>query len=500
MEESWIPENSQVSGVIALMLIFLKTNNEQIAEKIKPTLPNIKSANIVSRPELYMYQVWAYNMILWDSIGDDMSFIFQDINRNIESNFSTDNLPVYYIIAGRVLAMGIKHSSSTDDMIRDVLLVLLDKFLPFYQYVGDGNIDFKLTITGINVVVNVILVSISMIMCGTGDILVFQRIRYLHEVITGKHSDLFKAVSKKTTNENDSNNDDNSFMNLVDADNSSHNVDEETNDINESDNAIDPTSDTEIFQDDENHYSKYMSTSMSLGFLFLGSGQYALKTSDLESTAYLIMSVLPNYMTPYNLQELKHFWSLSVEPRCLVVKNVQTDIPINNVSVEVTLKSKHRIGTSKKNLSTPCLLPDLMIIKGIKICSSDYYPLEINFNEAVTAVDYFKNGIVLYLQAKEKESYYDMENNVYKSSEGLQLALKSKMNSQVGRKLSLNKMTEARTISESLINKLDVTDLTMYELRNLANSIKNISNDSQKFNLEMICSDTNEQIISKLNF
>ncbi|EDO16379.1 hypothetical protein Kpol_1051p28 [Vanderwaltozyma polyspora DSM 70294] len=486
IESKWIPENSQIGTVLALMLIFLKTRHSHIAETIKPNLQFSSSKNIGCRPELYFYKEWAYHMIMWDTIGEDLLFVLRDISLQMPDTITTDKLPIYYIIGGRVMSMGIKYASTGDEQVRDSLLNLLDRLLPFYQYVGDAKLDFRLTIYGINILINVILVSVSMVMCGSGDLKTFQRIRYLHEVVTGKHSDLFKQTTKNSDRDADINEDLDSFNHSnedIDED-----PDESSSPIDET--IIDPANEDEKLNDDENHFSKYISTSLSLGFLFLGSGQYGLKTSDIESVAYLIISVLPTYMAPYHLSEIKHFWSLCVDPRCLVLKDVHTEEPINNIQLEVYVKQDKRNPVQKKQLVSPCLLPDLTKIGGIRIENPDYYPFEVQFSEDITATDYFKNGIVVYLQKREKENYYDEDQIFENNRPSVQQVLKGKIDLEK-RKIGIDSRLRGAIPSEALVEELGLKSLTMYEIDNDLAEIKVTNNESQRYNLEMVCSGSN---------
>lgn len=195
VENDWIPENSQIGAVIAIMFLFLKSNNFGISNMLKVDLKEILKANINTRPELLMYREWASNMILWEFIGDDLSFIMKDVDIGVKfSELNTDLLPIYYTMAGRILAMGIRFASTGNLKIRNILLSLVDKFLPLYQYPGKQNLDFRLTISVINVLTNVIVVSLSMVMCASGDLEVLRRVKYLHEVVSGPYSDLFQEI------------------------------------------------------------------------------------------------------------------------------------------------------------------------------------------------------------------------------------------------------------------------------------------------------------------
>ncbi|CAG8448961.1 13608_t:CDS:2, partial [Cetraspora pellucida] len=67
---------------------------------------------------------------------------------------------------------------------------------------------------------------------------------------------------------------------------------------------------------------------MSLGFLFLGRGNFTLSTSNKAITG-LVCALFPRYpIESYDnrahLQAFRHLWVLGVEPRCLVLRDIET--------------------------------------------------------------------------------------------------------------------------------------------------------------------------------
>ena len=495
IENDWIPENSQIGAVIAIMFLFLKSNNFEISNVLKVDLKKILKANISNRPELLMYREWASNMILWDFMGDDLSFIMKDVDIGGKfSELNTDLLPIYYTMAGRILAMGIRFASTGNLKIRNVLLSLVDKFLPFYQYPGKQNLDFRLTISVINVLTNVIIVSLSMVMCASGDLEVLRRVKYLHEVVSGPYSDLFQVipssknngsgVTHASSNTNRSGNSDHYER----IDETAASLDDERS-INGSD-ISDPTAFLEDKKDMDDHYGKFLSTNLALGFLFLGSGQYALNTSTLESIAFLSMSVLPIYATPHPLQELKHFWSMAVEPRCLVIKDIFTGDAVNNVPIELVVEEDIEKEEVIKEMSTPCLLPDFSKIKSISVKMHSYFPLEINFTKGYSASDFFSGGTIIYIQRKSESIFEDKAS--FRNVEDIHVALKRKATgSKDYSKLNL-KTEQGNAPSSQLVESLGIQDLTMVELDTILNTENNTAlTDSESYNLGLLCSDRN---------
>lgn len=485
-EPSWIPENSQIGSIIAIMLIFLKSHNDQIASKIRLSWHNF-SKNVYYKPEIFMYREWAYFMINWDHIESSLDFILHDIPPESITSLDSDSLPVYYTIAGRVLSIGIKYASANNFSIRTSILTLLDRLLPLYQFHKKlMSVEYRFVIKAISMLVNVCIVSVSMIMCATGDLEVLRRVKYLHEIVTGKHSDLFKrtaAVYKaKLNGEADEKIDEFGVpeQNIADSMDDLPNADAESVDLDR-DGFADPSSNDDKDVDRESHFGKYMCTNMALGFLFLGSGQYALRTSNLESIAYLILSILPTYSTPYPLQELKHFWSMAVEPRCLVIKDAITEKPINGVKLRLLVKSNERHKAKQMELITPCLLPDIRTIQELNIEINNYYPLYFKFNKNFMAKNLFKEGMVIYLQPKDKE------NIKIQTAKDIEVLLNKEV---------VENGNEADNIND-LVNKffadMNLNDTTMLEMQDVLSQQKDgiPTTSSDGYNLEMLCTDEN---------
>lgn len=493
VEEEWIPENSQASATVALLLIFLKTNNTFIANMIRP---NLKSATSNFRPDLFMFREWAYHMIVWSEIGNGLQFMLEGLEYHAEEGITTDNLPIYYTIAGRALAMGIRYASMGNIEMRDSLLLLVDRFLPFYQYPGDERLDFKLAIVGINVLVNVLIVSASMIMCGTGDLSVLRRIRYLREVVTGKHSDLFRANSSRTKSKNYRQNPNEAGMSLdeeeedIPDESASQGSADDSNEDNseESTNPGSPSSDQ---GDEENQYGKFIASNLSLGFLFLGSGQYALKTSNLESIAYLVITAIPSYVHKCPLQETKHFWSMAVEPRCLVIRDATTEELVDNVPFEVNFRVNDTFDETKF-MTAPCLLPDIRKITSLKVNSEGYYPIEIKFDNDLKAANFFKNGTVLHIQPKKNSTASGQaSSSSYENTSDIQRTLKMKVNALESDKVSTGRNSSIETLAHQLNSSINLNDTTMAELKTITRDTSLQESSIYSYDFDMLCSDAN---------
>ncbi|CAG8739019.1 20445_t:CDS:2, partial [Cetraspora pellucida] len=102
-------------------------------------------------------------------------------------------------------------------------------------------------------------------------------------------------------------------------------------------NQVDTSSSSTILHS----YGTHMVTSMSLGFLFLGRGNFTLLTSN-KAIAGLIYALFPRYLiesydSRAHLQAFRHLWVLGIEPRCLVLRDIETreacHIPVKKIII-----------------------------------------------------------------------------------------------------------------------------------------------------------------------
>lgn len=485
VEPGWIPEDSQIGILLALTLIYLKSDDHVIAVKIKSD-NKVGHAQHYDRPEVYMYRELAYNLIMWREIDcNNDRYIYDDLDYDFGTALDSDKSYIYYQISGRILALGIKYSSTGLIDLRDTLLSLLDKLLPLYQYPGSYTLDFQLTIKAINSLINVVVVAVSLVMSSTGDLEVLKRVRYLHEIITGIDSDLYRPNCSKHERQTNFN---------IDSSQTMDDFEDEHSLIQgglPSLEGYETEAGQEPMKDYDNHYAKYMASSLSLGLLFLGSGQYALRTDKLEDVAYILFSVLPVYLPPYALQELKHFWALSVEPRCLSIRDAETNLELNGVSVDIKVASPD-VDSQILKLKSPCLLPAFRYIKEINVISDFVYPIHIEFTEEFTAYDYFSEGTVLHAKVKNKRAKLNTD-----ITEDIGIKLRDKLSRLDNRAkdTSLASTSFTSDFSSTLCKYLKLPMGSKSELETTLNR-ENPKYPLNKWNICMACTDEGSGTVS----
>ncbi|CAG8095071.1 unnamed protein product [Penicillium salamii] len=323
-------DRATAGATIALMIIFMKTNDAVLAKKID--IPDTTVRFDYVRPDLFLLRTLARHIIMWDSIKPTAEWISQSLPEVYRGRsrltdvhrLRSEDMPFFNIIAGLCFALGLRHAGSGQAQARDLLLFYLDQIirisrLPVRSY------DARLARNSVRNCQDVVALAATAVMAGTGDIALFRRLRSLH----GR----------------------------IDADTT---------------------------------YGSHMAAHMAIGVLFLGGGSYTLGTSN-QAVASLICAFYPIFPTTVldnkcHLQAFRHLWVLAAEPRCLVPRDLDTRRPI---SIPITITSHDE---SIRTVGAPCLLPDPSGITRIEIRGPDHWPLVLDFSQNDTLRDKFLRG------------------------------------------------------------------------------------------------------------
>ncbi|KAI0179655.1 hypothetical protein GGR52DRAFT_587203 [Hypoxylon sp. FL1284] len=146
-------------------------------------------------------------------------------------------------------------------------------------------------------------------------------------------------------------------------------------------------------------YGSHMATHMAMGALSLGCGTQTFNTSNLAIASLLVAfyPVFPDSVqdNKSHLQAFRHFWVLATDPRCLVTKDMATNAPVS-VPIAIHLKNSDEEEVRK----TPCLLPPLSDIRGVRTISPEFWNLELNFEAHPEYADAFSRSQALYLRRR----------------------------------------------------------------------------------------------------
>ncbi|PGH12280.1 hypothetical protein AJ80_06794 [Polytolypa hystricis UAMH7299] len=323
-------DRATAGATIALAIIFLRSNDATIAEKID--IPDTMIQFDYVRPDIFLLRTLARHLIMWDSIRPSHDWIQESLPRPYRRKsrlttihrLSTGDMPFFNIVAGLCFALGLRFAGSASPAARDLLLLYLDQFIRICRLPA-VNYDGRLTRNSVRNCQDIVALSAAAITAGTGDIAVLRRLRSLH----GRF-------------------------------------------------------------DAETPYGSHMAAHMAIGMLFLGGGTYTLGTSNL-GIASLLCAFYPVFPTTVldnkcHLQAFRHLWVLAAEPRCLIPRDLDSRRAVT-VPVSLTLKT----GETKKT-TAPCLLPNLVDLATVKVQSPDHWNLTLDFTGSEVLQDKFRSG------------------------------------------------------------------------------------------------------------
>ncbi len=179
--------------------------------------------------------------------------------------------------------------------------------------------------------------------------------------------------------------------------------------------------------DPEVPYGSYLASHIAIGVLFFGGGNYTFGTSDL-AVASLLCAFYPLFPSSIldnksHLQAFRHLWVLAAEGRCLVARDVETHRPVP-VSIAISLHNG-----SNKNLTTPCLLPELHEIAMIRSTSPEYWSVALDFANNSSHLPAFQRNQAIFVR---RRTAHDAHSTVFSAT--LQ-ALNDTQSSQSGRQM-----------------------------------------------------------------
>ncbi|KAK7027346.1 Anaphase-promoting complex subunit 1 [Paramarasmius palmivorus] len=311
---------------IALGLMYLKTERQDIAD-ILATPDTVLSLNRI-QPSFLLIRTLSRALIMWDKIAPTQEWISAQVparirkgieNRSKYNNTISDvwELAYYNIIAGCCFAIGLKYAGTARQEAYKILIRYYDLFTRMI-FSNSPAFEWRIKRSAVRDGLNLISISLSMVMAGTGEITCLRRLRYAYGMYT---STMYHPAFK---------------------------------------------------------YGIHVATHQSLGLLFLGGGRFTLGTSD-AAIACMVAAFFPrsHVVSSDNksyLQALRHLWVLAVEPRCLIARDIETK-EIVYLPLKIAVREGQEIGTTQ--LISPTLIPNLDRLVGIRVDTPRYWPFHL---------------------------------------------------------------------------------------------------------------------------
>ena len=277
-----ILDKATAAATVAIALIFMKTHDKALARKID--IPDTTHQFDYVRPDIFLLRTVARHLIMWDNITpttawmqNQLPLIYQSqVELSNIRTLATEDMPLFNIVAGLCFSIGLRYAGTARSDVRELLIHYLDQFIRITRLPA-LNYDGKLTRITTRNCQDLVALAAASVMSGTGDLLVFRRLRSLHgrtdpDTPYGSHLATHLAVG-----------------------------------------ALFLAGGTHTF------------------------GTSNLAVASLLCAFYPLFpsSVLDNKC---HLQAFRHFWVLAAEARCLVARDVDTQRPVS-ISILVRLHS-----------------------------------------------------------------------------------------------------------------------------------------------------------------
>ncbi|KAI2631155.1 hypothetical protein GGS21DRAFT_523531 [Xylaria nigripes] len=348
VEQVHILDRSSAAAVVAIALIYMKSEDHVVARKID--VPDATLQFDYIRPDILLLRTVSKHLILWSEIEPTHEWIRKNLPHRYHDRvqapttlsfddaacgpLNSTHLPFLTILAGLCFALSLRFAGSSNIVVRDLLL---SYFHRFYAQCKDpkpnATFDDRSVQVTARMCLDVLALSCATTMAGTCDLKVLCILRSLH----GR-------------------------------------------------NDLDTT------------YGSHMATHMAIGVLSLGCGTQTFNTSNLAIASLLVAfyPVFPDSIqdNKSHLQAFRHFWVLATDPRCLVTKDVATNTPVS-VPISIHLKD-----SNDEIRTTPCLLPPLTEVSSIRTTSSEFWNVELDFKAHPEYIESFNRTQALYLRRR----------------------------------------------------------------------------------------------------
>lgn len=348
IEHVHILDRSIAAAVVAIALMYMKTEDHIVARKVD--IPDAALQFDYIRPDVLLLRTLAKHLILWSKIEPTHDWICaslppryqpraqslsQPLDDPARGPLNSTQLPFLTILAGLCFAIALRNAGTGNIRARDVLLAYLQKFYSLCRKSGPkASFDDKCVQSTARMCLDVLALSCATVMAGTCDLKTLRFLRSLH-----------------------------------------------------------------ARNDGDTTYGSHLATHMAIGVLSLGCGTQTFNTSNLAIAALLVAfyPVMPDSVqdNKSHLQAFRHFWVLATDARCLVVKDVASNLP---VSIPLALRL---VNSDEEEIrTTPCLLPPVTEVLGIRTTSPEFWNVNLDFAAHPELKAAFKASQSLHLRRK----------------------------------------------------------------------------------------------------
>ncbi|KAM0747870.1 hypothetical protein T439DRAFT_305034 [Meredithblackwellia eburnea MCA 4105] len=360
------------AGTIALGLAYLRTERQDVAEILE--IPDTTRRLDYLRSDHILLRTLARSMILWTGISSSKAWVESHVPKFIVDALSTSaainsksaadgdiDVARWNIVAGACFAMGLKFAGTASSEAHATLIHFLDR-LTRAAYVKTSSAQGKIKRHAIRCCLSVVAIALSMVMAGTGEINVLRRIRVAHG-----------HFSEGVT------------------------------------------------------YGTHLAAHMALGLLFVGGGHHTLGTSN-TAIAALVIAFFPSFPAQpaenrAHLQAYRHLWTLAVEPRCLQVRDVDTNEPtflpfkLRLVEQDQASAQTQNLGgdPTLKALVAPTHIPELRLVESIILDSPRYWGFTLHIATNPDHLRAFLRATTIYVKRRTGHLSYAQDPRGIKS-------------------------------------------------------------------------------------
>ncbi|XP_077996954.1 anaphase-promoting complex subunit 1-like [Glandiceps talaboti] len=338
-------------ATLALGLMFLKTGNRAVAQWL--TAPDTQFLLDFVRPDFLILRILSHGLILWDEIRPTKEWVESNIpeivkehafknsssgsggSGDVDIDYQTMSQAYCNIVAGACMCVGLRFAGSANQSAFKCLLYFAKDFTTLTtktvaEIAGKNTLESCL---------NAVVLSLAMVMAGTGNLEVLRLTRHLHTRIGS--------------------------------------------DINYG-----------------SHMATHMA--IGLLFLGGGQYTLSTSNTAIAALVCALFPRFPIHSNDnrYHLQALRHLYVLAAEPRLILPRDVDTNKPCY-ARLEVIFKETVWYKELKIDMMAPCIIPELNLLKQINVLGPRYWNIKLDvqkYRDTVKAI--LDNNGTLYVKQR----------------------------------------------------------------------------------------------------